>query len=86
MILFNLYLSNKINFYLPWCFLTVLMAFNFYWIGNYFKTDILNRKNISNLLSVSLLIINLIISQLNGKIDMWSNSYGNLILFFIGAY
>lgn len=86
MILFNLYLSNKINFYLPWCFITVLMAFNFYWIGNYFKTDILNRKNISNLLSVSLLIINLIISQLNGKIDMWSNSYGNLMLFFIGAY
>ena len=86
MILFNLYLSNKINFYLPWCFLTVLMASNFYWIGNYFKTDILNRKNISNLLLISLLIINLITSHLNGKVDMWGNSYGNLILFFIGAY
>ncbi len=86
MIIFNLYLSKKIDFYLPWCFLTVLMASNFYWIGNYFKTDILNRKNTSNLLLVSLLIINLIISHLNEKVDMWRNSYGNLILFFIGAY
>lgn len=40
MILFNIYLSKKISFYLPWCFLTVLMAFNFYWIGNCFKNDI----------------------------------------------
>lgn len=86
MILTNIYLSKKIDFYLPWCFLTVLMAFNFYWFGNYFRNDILNRKNISNLVLLGLLIINLIISHLNGKVDMWSNSYGNLILFFIGAY
>lgn len=46
----------------------------------------MNRKNISNLILLGLLIINLIISQLNGKVDMWGNSYGNLILFFIGAY
>lgn len=86
MILFNFYLSKKIDFYLPWCFLTVLVAFNFYWFGNYFRNDILNRKNISNLILLSLLIINLITSHLNGKVDMWGNSYGNLILFFIGAY
>lgn len=86
MILFNIYLSKKIDFYLPWCFLTVLMAFNFYWIGNYLKNDILNRKNIPNLILLGLLIINLVTSYLNGKVDMWSNSYGNLILFFLGAY
>ena len=86
MILINIYLSKKIHFYLPWCFLTVLMAFNFYWIGNYFKNDILGRKNIPNLILLVLGIINLIISQLNGKVDMWRNNYGNLILFFIGTY
>lgn len=86
MILINIYLSKKIHFYLPWCFLTVLMAFNFYWIGNYFKNDILGRKNIPNLILLVLGIINLIISQLNGRVDMWGNNYGNLILFFIGAY
>lgn len=86
MIILNLYLSKKIDFYLPWCFLTVLIAFNFYWFGNYFRKDILNRKNISNLILLGLLIINLITSYLNGKVDMWANRYGNLILFFIGAY
>ena len=86
MILFNIYLSKKIDFYLPWCFLTVLVAFNFYWFGNYFRNDILNRKNIPNLILLGLLIINFITSYLNGKVDMWGNNYGNLILFFIGAY
>lgn len=86
LILVIVYLRQKIKFQLPWCFLTALMGINFYWFGNYFRDDILNRKNISNLILVSLLIINLIISQLNGKIDMWSNNYGNLIMFFIGAY
>lgn len=86
MIIVNIYLTKKLNFKLPWSFLTSLMAFNFYWFGNYFRKDILNRKNIPNLILASLLIINLIISHLNGKVDMWRNSYGNLIMFFIGAY
>ena len=86
MIIVNIYLTKKLNFKLPWSFLTSLMAFNFYWFGNYFRKDILNRKNIPNLILASLLIINLIISHLNGKVDMWGNSYGNLIMFFIGAY
>lgn len=85
-ILFEIYLNKKIFFRLPWCFSSALMGVNFYWFGNYFRNDILNRKNIPNLILLGLLIINLITSCLNETVDMWRNSYGNLILFFIGAY
>lgn len=86
MILTNIYLSKKIDFYLPWCFLTVLMAFNFYWIGNYFKKDILNIKNVPNFILIGLISINLITGFLNKRVEMYGNFYGNLVLFFIASY
>ena len=85
-IFINIYLSRKLKFYLPWCFLTVLMSVNFYWAGKKLKNYILNIKNNFKLYIIPLFSLNFLISYYNLKVDMWGNTYGNIFLFFLGAY
>lgn len=82
----NIFLSKYLNFYLPWCFLTVLMSINFYMMGNMLKENILKKEKNSNIWSIVFFIINLLALNYNIKVDMWGNQYGNLLLFFVSAY
>lgn len=85
-IFINIYLSKILNFYLPWCFLTVLISINFYWSGKKLKNYILNMEYKTTIWLYLFFVVNLLISNYNLKVDMWGNTYGNLTLFFIGAY
>lgn len=83
----NIILTKMLNYYLPWCFLTVLMSINFYWCGKILKKYILNTKNNLKIYYIFLLLVlNIIVSQYNLKVEMWGNTYGNIVLFFLGAY
>lgn len=85
-IFINIYLSKVLSFYLPWCFLTVLMSINFYWSGKKLKKYILNMEYKITIWLYIFFILNFLTSYYNLKVDMWGNIYGNLILFFIGSY
>ena len=79
-------LTKFININIPWSWLTVLVAINFYTCGNLLKNIILEKKKINNVYIVIFFLLNVISKYFNSGIDMYSNTYGNIILFLISSY
>jgi len=82
---FLIYVS--ISFKLPWNFDTALIAVFLYSLGYFARTynalDIV-KKNAVKIIPL-MLVIGIITSHLNGTVDMDSNMYGNIFLFYTGA-
>jgi fucose 4-O-acetylase-like acetyltransferase len=87
------WLSRHLSFRLPWSLDTAMLAILFYGAGHEIKqAEIL--KKISQHLSKYRLIIysliflgfNLLLSRLNGRVDMFTNYYGNYFLFYLAAF
>ncbi|EEV21074.1 acyltransferase family protein [Treponema vincentii] len=73
---------------LPWSINVGLTAIVFYGFGNLFINGIEKislRRIFNGILCILFGIICYITSQMNGLIDMNSNFYGNIILFYLGA-
>lgn len=62
------------------------MAINFYTCGNLLKNIILEKKQIKNIYIVAFLIMNIASKYFNDGIDMYSNTYGSMLLFLISSY
>lgn len=85
-LILNIILSKLININIPWSWLTVLVAINFYTCGNLLKNIILEKKQIKNIYIVAFLIMNIASKYFNSGIDMYSNTYGSMLLFLISSY
>ncbi len=85
-LILNMILTKFININIPWSWLTVLVAINFYTCGNLLKNIILEKKKINNVYIVIFFLLNVISKYFNSGIDMYSNTYGNIILFLISSY
>ena len=85
-LILNVILSKFININIPWSWLTVLVAINFYTCGNLLKNIILKREKINNIYIVIFFVLNIVSKHFNGGIEMYSNTYGNMLLFLISSY
>lgn len=85
-LIINLILNEFININIPWSWLTVLIAINFYAFGHLFKDYILLKNKLKNVYLIIFLGLNLLTGYYNDKIDMYSNAYGNIFLFLISSY
>ena len=85
-LILNIILSKFININIPWSWLTVLVAINFYTCGHLLKNIILKKEEINNIYVVLFFVLNIISKYFNSGIDMYSNVYGNIVLFLISSY
>lgn len=85
-LILNVFLSKHTNINIPWSWLTVLVAINFYTCGQLLRGQILNTNKLRNIYLIMLLVSNLIIGYFNSKVDMYFNNYGNIFLFLIASY
>lgn len=85
-LILNIILSKLININIPWSWLTVLVAINFYTCGNLLKNIVLKKEEINNIYIVIFFVLNIVSKYFNSGIDMYSNVYGNMILFLISSY
>lgn len=82
----NIIVSKVISFNIPWSWLTVLVAINFYAFGHLLR-DIINKKqNMNSGYIYIFLLINIISNYFNNSVEMYSNIYGNIFLFLLSAY
>lgn len=81
------YLSkHPIFLFKIWNFDTSLIAINFYTLGNLLKNRILNSEfKFPNYIIILIFLLSFMGSQINDDINMWSNTYSNIILFYITA-
>lgn len=84
-LILNTILIKFININIPWSWLTVLVAINFYTCGQLLKEQILNKDKLKNIYLIIFFILNLVTGYSNSKIDMYSNAYGNIFLFLISS-
>lgn len=80
------YLSKNSYFLFKiWHFDTALIAINFYTLGNLLKNKILKIEKISNTIITLVFLLSVIGSKVNGRVDMYTNYYSNIILFYLTA-
>lgn len=75
------------NIFSIWHFDAALVAINFYTLGNLLKDKLFDEKieKISILILILVLLLSIIGNKINGRVDMNSKQYSNIILFYLNA-
>lgn len=75
------------NIFSIWHFDAALVAINFYTLGNLLKNKLLNEKieKISSFILIIIFLLSIIGNKINGRVDMNSKYYSNIILFYLNA-
>jgi fucose 4-O-acetylase-like acetyltransferase len=73
---------------LPWSIDICFMALVFYGCGYLFKNHsaIFESKFLNQKTFYIFLFANILFGQINKRINMWGNDYGNYLLFFVAAF